>query len=133
VHQFIGLLDSFSLMYNTILYMLQRICGFRVKAFILYDKEVTKRQIYLFLSMGTKNLLRVANRHRIKKEVEYTHFDFFLNNPTTEDHRPIRHHSKFTSDKQNITQLKHISRYFQVKESASRVEDIMEEVPLSDN
>lgn len=68
VHQFIGLLDSFSLLYNTILYMLQRICGFRVKAFILYDKQVTERHIYLFLSLSTKNLLRVANRYRIKKE-----------------------------------------------------------------
>lgn len=112
--------------------MLQRICGFKVKAFILYDKEVTNRQIYLFLSLGTNNLLRVANRYRIKKEVEYTHFDFFLNNPTTDDLRPIRLHSKFISDRQNVTQLKHISRYFQVKESAAKVEDIIEEATLSD-
>jgi hypothetical protein len=49
--------------------MLQRICGFRVKAFILYDKQVAERHIYLFLTLSTKNLLRVANRYRIKKEV----------------------------------------------------------------
>lgn len=108
-------------MYNTILYMLQRICGFRVKAFILYDKHVTERHIYLFLSLSTKNLLRVANRYRIKKEVQYTHFDFYLNSPTTSDLRPIRMHSKFISDRQNAVQLKHISRYFKVKESGSKV------------
>lgn len=64
-----GMLDSFTLVYNSIIYTLQHICGFRVKAFVLYDKEVLHRHIYLFLNLSTDNLLRVANKYRIKKEV----------------------------------------------------------------
>jgi hypothetical protein len=68
----------------------------------------------------------VANRYRIKKEVEYTHFDFFLNDPTTDDQRPVKLHSKFITDKENAAQLKHISRYFNVKERAAKIEQIIE-------
>lgn len=67
------------------IYTLQHVCGFRVKSFILYDKHVEEREIYLFLTISTENLLRVANKYRIKKEVDYTFFDFYLNDPTTKD------------------------------------------------
>jgi hypothetical protein len=58
--------------------------------------------------------------------VEYTHFDFFLNDPTDDDDRPIKLNSKFISDHHNATQLKQISRFFKVKERAAKAEDIME-------
>lgn len=38
IHEWIGLMDIFWLQYNTILYVLQSVCGFRVKAFLLYDE-----------------------------------------------------------------------------------------------
>lgn len=128
-----GMLDSFTVTYNTIVYTLQHVCGFRVKAFVLYDKDVTQRHIFLFLTLSTENLLRVANKYRIKKEVEYTHFDFFLNDPTSHDDRPIKLNSKFISDRHNALQLKHISRFFNVKERAAKAEDIIEEIELDDD
>lgn len=78
--------------------ILQRICGFNVRSFLLYNKELTERSIYLFLTMNTENLLRVANKYRIKKEIDFTAFDFYLNDPTTPDNRPIRMNGKFKMD-----------------------------------
>jgi hypothetical protein len=128
-----GLLDAFTVQYNTIIYTLQQICGFRVKSFILYDKEGEEREIYLFLNINVDNLLRVANKYRIKKEVDYTFFDFFLNDPTTKDDRPIKLHSKCKSDHQSVIQHKHLSRYFRIKEGEAKDEDVIEERDLDDN
>ncbi len=111
-----GLIDAFTIQYNAIIYTLQKVCGFRVKAFVLYGKDVEERDIYLFLNMNTDNLLRVANRYRIKKEVDYTFLDFYLNDPTTHDGRPIKFNSKFKSDKHSVVQQKHMKRHFKVKE-----------------
>lgn len=97
------------------IYTLQKVCGFRVKAFVLYGKEAEERDIYLFLNMNTDNLLKVANRYRIKKEVDYTFIDFYLNDPTTRDERPIKFNSKFKSDKHSVIRQKHLKRYFKVK------------------
>lgn len=121
-----GILDAFKLEYNTILLILQRICGFNVRSFLLYNKELTERSIYLFLTMNTQNLLRVANKYRIKKEVDFTSFDYYLNDPTTSDSRPVRLNTKFKTDQQAHMMQKQISRYFLVKSAGNKNEEIVE-------
>jgi len=74
-------LDVFNLQYHTFVYMLQAVCGFSVRAFMLYDEKIQDRHIYLFLNIGLDNLLKVATKYRIKKEIDYTYIDFFLNDP----------------------------------------------------
>ena len=40
VHERFNVLDGFTLQYNSIMYTLQRVCGFRVRTFLLYDEEL---------------------------------------------------------------------------------------------
>jgi hypothetical protein len=57
-----------------IVVILQRICGFRVKSFILEDEG--KPCLYMLLFQSIPNLLLLANRYKIKKEVNMIEVDF---------------------------------------------------------
>ncbi len=126
LHKWTGTLDIFSLEINSIIYILQHECGFRIKAFIAYDKHSKGNNIYLVLSLPTENLLRVANKYRIKKEVDYSAFDFYLNDPCSEDGRPLRLNSKFKSDFENRKHQKQISRYFMLHQSTFKTDEQVE-------
>jgi hypothetical protein len=123
----------FNLGYHTFVYLLQAVCGFRVRAFMLYDEELEHRKIYLFLNMEMDNLLRVATRFRIKKEIDYTSIDFFLNDPSGSDERQIKMNSHFKDDDFFISQLKQINRYFGVHEDTNKSMDIIEEKGVRPN
>ena len=105
-------LDTFTLQYNAIVYTLQQVCGFRVRQFMLYDEQIEDRRIFLFLNLSTTNRLRVAARFRIKKEVDYSSVDFFLNDPTGKDYRPLKLHSAFRGDPSVVHNFKQTSRFF---------------------
>lgn len=64
---------------------------------MLTSKKKVK-SVYIFLSLSVENMLRVAGRYEIKKEVEYSTIDLFLNDPSAEDNRPIKYHSKIKED-----------------------------------
>ena len=98
---------------------------------MLYDEDSLKdRDIYLFLNLSVENMLKVATKYRIKKEVDYTFIDFFLNDPTSSDQRPLKLNSKFKSDVKQSTQLKKVNRYFGVHDSQNDNLDIIEEEDL---
>lgn len=93
---------------------------------MLYDEESLKdRDIYLFLNLSVENMLKVATKYRIKKEVDYTFIDFFLNDPTSSDQRPLKLNSKFKSDVKHAAQLKRVNRYFGVHDSQNDNLDII--------
>ena len=104
--------------FNTIMYLLEEKCGFRVRAFMVNSMEPKKnallstlglnkiidtlsldktmvhvRDIYLFLNLSIENLLKVAARFMVKKELHYSILDMSLNDPSTSDGRPFRFHS----------------------------------------
>jgi hypothetical protein len=59
-------------------------------------------------------MLKVASRFRIKKELDYTSIDFFINDPSTSDQRPIKLNTQMQGNEDMVSQLKHINRYFGV-------------------
>lgn len=81
---------------------------------MLYNEDQTEKDIYLFLTISPKNLLSLAKRYRIKKEIDYACIDFFLNEPTSKDERPIRLNSALKPDVALQKQAKEISRYLEV-------------------
>lgn len=81
---------------------------------MLYNEEQTEKDIYLFLTVSPQNLLNLAKRYRIKKEIDYTCIDFYLNEPTSKDERPIRLNSALRIDNGLQKSVKEISRYFEV-------------------
>ena len=42
-------------------------------------------------------MLRVGQKFKIKKRIDFTSFDFFLNDPMLTDKRPIKMNSMFKS------------------------------------
>jgi len=42
------------------------------------------------------NLLKSADRYKIKKEVDYSQIDLFLNDPCDYQHRPYKYNTKVT-------------------------------------
>lgn len=67
VHEKTTILDGFSLQYNAIVYTLQRVCGFRVRSFLLYDKDLKNKRIFMYLTLSAENRLRLATKYQIKK------------------------------------------------------------------
>ena len=55
------------------------------------------KDIYLLLNLSSENMLKVAQKFKIKKNIDYTSFDFYLNDPTLSDERPIKMNSIFKS------------------------------------
>ena len=145
------IIDGFTLNYHSMIYMLQRVCGFKVRAFMVHTEEEDKegimalagkvglglltkkpvRDIYIFLNLSIENMLKVAGRFEIKKELDYSVIDFFLNDPSTDDNRPIKYHSKIKMDTGRREQIKQLSRFFHIKESFDINSDVLEEKELS--
>ena len=95
---------------------------------MLYNEEQTEKDIYLFLTVSPQNLLNLAKRYMIKKEIDYTCIDFYLNEPTSKDERPIRLNSALKTDTVLQKQVKEISRYLQVNHTAaSSTMEVIEE------
>lgn len=94
VHEKGPILDTFTLQYNAIVYTLQKICGFRVRSFLLYDDDGSNQRIFLFLNLSVENRIKMAARYKMKKEIDYSQIDFFINDPTGKDSRPLKVHSQ---------------------------------------
>jgi len=111
-----GRLDIFKIQYNAIMYTLQRVCGFRARPFLLYDEELEDKTLYIFLNLSLDNRLKIATHYRMKKEIDYSLIDFFLNEPTGKDQRPLKLHSMMEHYPKLITDSKRLSRYFKMVE-----------------
>ena len=119
--------------FNAVVYILQEVCGLQLRAFMLYNEEQTEKDIYLFLTVSPQNLLNLAKRYRIKKEIDYTCIDFYLNEPTSKDDRPIRLNSALKPDAVLQGHVKEMSRYLQVNHTAaSSALEVIEERELKD-
>lgn len=92
-------MDLFTLRYNMIMLMLQTLCGFRVKTFVFDDDG--KPAIYFLLSQSTDNILNLAARHRIIKELNMEEIDFTLNDPSDRKGRPIRYQPELMAEKRD--------------------------------
>jgi hypothetical protein len=71
-------------MYNTLVYILQKECGFVCEKIIVIDK------IFLLLNFSDENLMRAAQKYGMKKEVLYSQIDIMLNEPLDSRFRPLR-------------------------------------------
>ena len=80
-------MDGFTLNFNSVMYILQQVCGFKVRAFMVNSEVEDKegllamvgfglvnlarkkavKDIYIFLNLSIDNMLRVAGRFEIKK------------------------------------------------------------------
>ena len=73
-------IDMTTMKYNMLCMVLQQVCGFRTRSFILNDEvNNNSKYIYVLLSLSNDNLLLMANRYKIKKEIDLGTFDFPLN------------------------------------------------------
>ena len=52
------------------------------------------RDLFIFISQTSENLVKVAERHRIKKEIDYTQVDLFINDPRDKAERPYKVNSE---------------------------------------
>lgn len=69
--------------------------------------------------------MNVAKRYRIKKEIDYTFIDFYLNDPIGKDQRPLKYASSVKTDKFLQEPIKAINRYFKVSNTAHETTDII--------
>jgi hypothetical protein len=78
-------MDSFTLNYNTLIYALQKKCGFQTTSYFVEEKNVEDEQlstyIYILLTQDTSHLLKSADKYKIKKEIDYAQIDLFMNEP----------------------------------------------------
>ena len=52
MHDAEKMLDGFTLQYNSIMYMLQKVCGFRVRTFLIYDEDISDKKLLFFLTLS---------------------------------------------------------------------------------
>jgi hypothetical protein len=151
-------LDGITLYINAFIYILQQVCGLKVRTFMVNSMEddtsgiykyvqmvdsvaeqigldlgpkIPVRFLYMFLNLSTENMLKVASRYEVKKAMDYSTLDFSLNDPTTEDNRPIKYHSRYKADRDRREEFKHLSRFFSVREQNDINTEIIDEVELS--
>lgn len=60
-------------------------------------------------------MYKIANNHKIKKEIDYRQFDFYLYEPTDKKNRFLINHSYFRNQEYKQVEFKKISRKFKVK------------------
>lgn len=85
----------------------------------------------MFLNLSLDNMFRVSTRYSIKKEIDYSIFDFHLNDPTSYDQRPIRFNSEFREDKVFRSQMQNVQRFFHIRESTNIRTELIDEARLS--
>jgi hypothetical protein len=68
----------------------------------------------------------------MKKEIDYSLIDFFLNEPTNTDQRPVKLHSEMENYPDMEKNFKKICRYFKMVEKQFDTE-IINEAPLKTN
>jgi ABC-type uncharacterized transport system permease subunit len=86
------------------MYVLQEQCGFKVFSYltevdsdrvtVIGEAEKKHEVIYILVTQTTENLMRSADRHRIKKQVDYSQIDLFLNDPCDYSNRPYKFNSQ---------------------------------------
>ena len=117
IHDKEKILDGFTLQYNSLMYMLQIVCGFKVRVFVIYEEDLKDKKLLFLINLSFENRLRLATKYEMKKEIDYSVVDFFINEPFSPDQRPLKLHSSFTQDKsmKEMQQVfKKISRHFKV-------------------
>lgn len=76
-------MDEFSLTYNTLIYVLQKDCGFATTSYFVEEPVEGQSQgdafIYILLTQNTESLLKSADKYKIKKQIDYGQIDLFLN------------------------------------------------------
>ena len=100
--------------------MLQIICGFKVRVFMIYNEELKDKKLFFFISLTFENRMRLATKYEMKKEIDYSVVDFFINEPFSADQRPIKLHSDFTQNKcmKDMKQMiKRVGRHFNIFDS----------------
>ena len=75
-----------------IMIVLQHLCGLKVRTFILKEKKGEKA-VYFLISQSIDNLMKLASRYKIKKEVKMSYIDFHLNDPLDKYERPLKYHT----------------------------------------
>lgn len=83
----LNVLTVFEMMYNALVYTLQKDCGFHCEKIIVMD------HIFLLLNCSDENLMRAAQKYGLKKEVLYSQIDIALNEPLDAKLRPLRFNS----------------------------------------
>lgn len=78
----------------------------------------------MFLTLRSESFLNLAKKYRIKKEVDYTFIDFFMNDPSLPDERPIKFSSDIKTDKELLRQMKSMNRYFKVGNNSHETTEI---------
>ena len=92
-----NLLNVFELMYNALVYTLQKDCGFQCEKIIVMD------HIFLLLSCPNENLMRAAQKYGLKKEVLYSQIDIMLNEPLDSKLRPLRFNKFLVQGSENLS------------------------------
>lgn len=102
-------MDCFTLNYNTLIYVLQKKCGFQTVSYFVEEKNTSSEEndnkkafIYILLSQTTENILKSADHFRIKKEIDYSQIDLFMNEPVDELQRPYQNNTALSSIQKDV-------------------------------
>ena len=68
--------------------------------------------MFIFLSASVENCLKNAAKYQIKKEIDYSLIDLYLNEPTGTDSRPLKLHSDLSFNQTLMVFYKRLSRFF---------------------
>ena len=47
--------------------MLQKVCGFRVRTFVIYDEDIDDKKLLFFLNLSLENRMRLSAKYQVKK------------------------------------------------------------------
>ena len=100
-----SMVDTFMQKYNMLMMVLQKLCGFRVRSFILEGEPIdngdgqkkASMALYMLVSLSTENLMKSADKYKLKKEICMSVLDFLVNDPTDSKLRPMKINSFFKS------------------------------------
>jgi len=79
---------------------------------LLYDEDLSNKKIFFFMRLSIENRLKLAAKYQIKKEIDYSQLDLYLNDPVGEDNRPLKLHTYHSFNNEIIALYKRISRLF---------------------
>ena len=83
------------------------------------------------MTITQDNLLKMGSNYRIKKEIDYTSFDFFLNDPSSSDQRPLKLNSQVKEDEEISSFLKQVNRFLDAPMSRGQNVGIIDEQELN--
>jgi hypothetical protein len=94
-----------------------------VKTYLFGERQEDgkdKKYVYFLISQNMVNLMKLADKYNIQKEIGMTEIDFCVNDPMDSSGRPLKYNSIFGGESEYQRKQKIIGRLLNLKKVSNK-------------